>query len=800
MTTVANIANQIGLEERPGERGVLMAMVSGKPRHAYLSDAAEIDPAGYEALYAASGLFRDGSIKGNAGRSAENLTRVLWLPFDADLLDYMGCQPSSTDEGKAARKALQAELGAMPDDELHGLISALRTDLESTFAKVGMPVHRLDYTGYGLCAYVYVDEADQTRIEDARAAHKHLVEAINNQYGDRLVDPQCSDAGTRVTRVPESHNNKGAVPRLVQALIPYTGQTCPLGHRPGTQRPMAAFIPSTGDGMSQEDAQAFIAAMSPFWSLGQRHAVALAVAGMLAKAGIPESQAIQIVEALSHTDGDVWTQAITEVQTTYRRARAGSLIAGFTQLRSLMTPAALTFVDAMLDRYRVASQAASGPVSVGVFDVVGAVNTERLSDAVRSLKNAKGLDDEARNKRISDLFPLPPANAYFGSFGRWKDLMSPTTEAPEVFHLGAALTAFGAMMERRVCVEYASEPLYGNLYTTLIGSTGKTRKDTAIKRVMYVGQRQEGLRVIVPPYHIGKDVSSAEGIVNTLKEHANTILYLTELSHLQKNAQRKGTRTIMDRLIEAWDTPTVLENLTKGNPLQARNPFLSIIAATQPTRLADNMTDEDIESGFANRWLFIFGKPRENMSRPPKVDWSAAWDVYVDWFDAISSYPQGSILQWDGTADKLWDDWYYSLNGSRSETDDEDAMSIRHPVLAQKLALTFAVSERSRVISIRHVEAAIALIEWMWSIIRELMRGWGVGVDSQIELTVIQALTRFGPMQRRHLQQKCSRRRWSGRDFAAVFRAMMENGQVLVDAMGVVSLPIEHGSPYRSTA
>lgn len=776
MTTVANIANQIGLEERPGERGVLMAMVSGKPRHAYLSDAAEIDPAGYEALYAASGLFRDGSIKGNAGRSAENLTRVLWLPFDADLLDYMGCQPSSTDEGKAARKALQAELGAMPDDELHGLIKALRTDLEATFTKIGVPMHRLDYTGYGLCAYVYVDEADQTRIEDARAAHKHLVEAINNQYGDRLVDPQCSDAGTRVTRVPESHNNKGAVPRLVQALIPYTGQTCPLGQRPGTQRPMAAFIPSTGDGMSQEDAQAFIAAMSPFWSLGQRHAVALAVAGMLAKAGIPESQAIQIVEALSHTDGDVWTQAITEVQTTYRRARAGSLIAGFTQLRSLMTPSALSFVDAMLDRYRVASQAASGPVSVGVFDVVGAASKFKKSD------------------ELPDGIEEIPAVCYTGWFKNYVDLVEPLCESPKSFHLASALVLAGATFGRSVCARYVSKNVYGNTYMMLVGLAGSSRKDTAIEIALdmpnHRGPGHHAFDANTVPYKVSTDIGSAEGMINLLSKTPNVLLYATEYQRLAQNAKRQNS-TIFPLLTAAWNAPRIVENVTKGNPLEAKFPYLSAIVAVQPGILASEMRQADIESGYATRWMFVTGKGKdEDIPDPDDIDETTAWKMYRELLATRKYYEEKagergeSRLYLSPQAKERWIDWYKDDRKRIVANEDEASMKSRLGTHVRKVALIYAASDRASQIELKHLEPAIAFVEWSWANTQLLMKDWGVSVWLQLENRIETVLKEHGAILRKDLAYKCRGRQWGAREFAQVLDAMVKNGTVIPNSSG----------------
>lgn len=777
MTTVANIANHIGLEERPGERGVLMAMVNGKPRHAYLGDAMAESVDGFEALYAASGLFRDGSIKGNTGRSAENLTRVIWLPFDADLLDYMGCQPSSTDEGKAARKALQSELGSMPDDELHGLIAALRTDLESTFAKLSIPMHRLDYTGYGLCAYVYVDEQDQTRIDDARAAHKHLVEAVNNQYGDRLVDPQCSDAGTRVTRLPETINRKGTFPRLVQTLIPYTGQTCPLGHRPGTPRPMAQMIPVTGDGMSQEDAQQFIAAMAPFWSLGQRHAVALAVAGMLAKAGIPESQAVEIVAALSHTDGDVWTQSITEVHTTYRRARAGSTIAGFTQLRSLMTPAALAFVDAMLDRYRVASQATSGPVSVGVFDVVGA------SSAKPATPNAAAFEPTE----------LPTA-ARYGWIGEYIELVEPTTEAPDSFHFACGMTMLGACIGRRVALFHSSERLHPNLYTLLIGPSGRARKDTAIKRSLALPQLQPpstmALTTLGIPFRVIRDISSAEGLIRVLSKQPNIYFYATEFSKLMHNATRESTSSIAPTLMEAFDTPTVLSNTVKSEQEsnEARNPFLSVMAAVQPEILSDLIGNQQQYSGFLNRWLLIVGDGKGPRPTPPNLDESAGWKLMKRAMDSIQSYPEGSVVHIGAKADERWREWYVASYPSGSASSQEDAMGIRLGTLIKKAALIHAVMDKSSIVETYHLDAAISLVEWSWGHTKRLLPTWGESPDAALQRKIIETLQRKGPsLHKRTIQQYAGNRSGPGM-FARTIKFMVENGELVVTPDNMVSI------------
>src|SRR5690606_39170619 len=200
-----------------------------------------------------------------------------------------------------------------------------------------------------------------------------------------------------------------------------------------------------------------------------------------------------------------------------------------------------------------------------------------------------------------------------GWIGEYVELMLPTTEAPASYHYGVGMTLVGATIGRRVGVSYGSDPLYANLYCLLIGRSGRSRKDTAIKRATRLVMEPVQLgpeRIVDSGVRVSTDIGSAEGLIRILKDQPNTLLYLTEFARLLQQARRKGTQTILPVLIEAFDTPPVLENLNKADPLEARYPYLSVLSATQPEILAGLMADDDLHSGFANRWLYIVGTGR----------------------------------------------------------------------------------------------------------------------------------------------------------------------------------------------
>jgi hypothetical protein len=238
--------------------------------------------------------------------------------------------------------------------------------------------------------------------------------------------------------------------------------------------------------------------------------------------------------------------------------------------------------------------------------------------------------------------PIPPG-AIRGWLERYVDLMEPTTEAPDAFHVASAMTFVGAMIGKRVGLFHASDELYANFYTLLIGPSGRSRKDTAIRRM-------RGMFFVPPPP--GKPLIAT------------------------------GMPFMM--LIEAFDCPPSLQNNTvggvedsKGKPREARNPFVSIIATVQPEILAELIGSQQQYSGFLNRWLLVCGDGKGARPNPPPVDTARSYELIHEADAAIKSYPDGTLLRLDGDAESRWGDWYVATYPKGQESAQEDAMGIR---------------------------------------------------------------------------------------------------------------------------
>lgn len=718
-------------------------------------------------MYYSTGTFPvETTFQQKGDRSGENVQRIIELPFDFDLYQYLGC------ERDVVLELSQAEL--MP------LIDNLQREVERMMAEVALPISRLDYTGNGIAAFVRLPGHGPKVAAEARALHSAIVGRINTVWGGEFADRKVADAGSRIMRIPFGLNRKvsrdGVVAERTIRTIYQTEAvadevTLRIAAGPLHLARTARAVPKSGKAMDGADLDLIVGAIADHWQEGQRHAVALGLAAMLAKAGVPESQAVTIISALAASDPEA-SDRLTAVHTTYDRYRRGAEIEGYFALREFLPADALAFVDGQLDRIRTATW-----------------DSSTLTFGGKPIKSGEDFDDKHRPVQF-DEYPEPPEAAFYGWFKRYVDLMHPTTEASRGFHLVCALTVAGSVVGRRVAAWYNSERLYPNQYSLLVGPTGSSRKGTSMKRAYRLPEyRGRSLRNAHPkPFERVSNVGSGASVVKTLKEFPNTLLTLEEATTLFSNMRRQGGDELIDRMIEAWDTPATLQDNVKNNPNTATDFFLSMLAGTQPGRLEDSLGANEIDSGLANRLGIFFGVRRELVAIAPDVDEIASAALYTDLYHSVHSYPEGGTLRMDDEAAAVWETWYRAYSEEQC-SEDELSMRIRHPDMAQKWALLFAITDRAESIQLPHLTAAFAILDWMWAGIKRRLPSWGGTQDRKIEEMIFQKLREHGrPMKKRDLQRKCQRRQWSGVDFSKVFKAMVENGHLSVDAKLMVAL------------
>jgi hypothetical protein len=749
---IRDAVSSLGYEETTDQSLCIASLVNGTMQQRTLAQCHHRDLESLGDAYIATGAFRPSALQSdNTGRTRENLVRVYDLPFDFDLTDYTGLS--------------RRDVLALSDGERDVYLSALQDEAEYICSLCDIPLTTWVSTGHGLLALARLATPDQTRIADAIALHASLVERINDVFGSPLADPQVKDAGTRLVRLPGSRNMKGAVPRPCRILHELDGdEPLHLSAFSFATRPSAPprrLIPKNGRELDKEVEDALVLAITNDYIEGSRHGISLGLAGLFGKASIPRAQAERIIEAVARGDAEV-RDRLRAVSTTYARIERGLDVKGYTHLQSFLSPAVLAYVDNALEPLRV-----SRTIEVDIQFI-----------------------PEKPSQSASRALAPCPEEAYHGWFNAYREIMTPTTEASAVYHLGTALVYAGSLAGRRVST-HLGRTLYPNLFLTLVGETGKSRKDTAMGRgaCFFLGRPENSHDIYAQPFSTLRGVTSGEGLIDHLSENPNTILYLSELSTMVRRARRQGTLTLMPTLIELWDcNPRIdLSRAGKDGLRGVDNPFLSLLAATTPQTLADDMTGADIESGFANRVLWIFGESTTRMADPPSPDEAMSRRLYNELREALALYPRDTRLTKDEHARQLWKEWY-DRDGERAYGNETEAqMAQRMGANIHRVALIYAICEAAAFITEQHLGAAIALVEWAFQSTREHARRWGWDDDAKLGTTILDALS-GGPVRNTDLARFLGER-VGAPQLQKVLKALLETGQAVLCAPGVYGLP-----------
>ena len=741
MNTVAATLAALGVEPADDADLVFAVIDHGCTHYTYPQVAGKDVAADFpKGLCLAGGEFEPGAIfvpkKEGGGRQKSNVARVFWLAFDADLKDFLGLDEAGVED-----------MRRWDQPTLDGFLRDLRGAVEDAFAAVGLPMHRLDCTGYGLCAYAVIDPAIRGKVEPLDRLYKHLVALLNEAAGEELFDKQVSDAGTRIARLPGSVNAKNpSMPRPVVTLFRQDGYLdAALANRlmetAPPRRERTATSPSApGTRVLRDDeVDAIVHAVAPFYSTGRRHLLARHVAGFLIKAGVSDEQTERVIWLLSADDEEQWDR-LNCVRTTRRRIEAGLDVQGYSGLRQEMGPAGaaqLDYVDGLLRP-----------------------PTPRLVLPARDLE-VPSLRREA--------WPDPPQSCWRPFFQRYLDLVAPCTEAPPAFHLASALAISGSIVGRRAWVEYAGR-LYPNLYLLLIGSAGTSRKSTAMRLAESWRGVAEGVAFWNPPFSVIRDATTSAFLLKHLNDNPTTLLVLDEYARLLKTTRRDYAADVPSLILSLYTGDPVEHNVASGTT-RVEAPHFSILAGIQPGVLATEMAGDGLRSGFVSRFLHFPGEGQDFNPFPPGADRVGIARLFRE-LDAFADV--AGVVPMTSTARDQWADWYVNDKKRPVSSEAEDAARVRLADNALKVALLYAVSEGESFINVYHLGAATDLIEWQWGCVRSMLPRWGATVTRRIQSRITQVLGER-PMTRWEVMRAVDDPDWDLEQASKVFDLMTKN-------------------------
>ncbi len=381
---------------------------------------------------------------------------------------------------------------------------------------------------------------------------------------------------------------------------------------------------------------------------------------------------------------------------------------------------------------------------------------------------------EERPPNVAAPFPPVPDSVWRGWFGLYRDAMAPTTEAPDAYHLGAALVSAGLVLGRS-CYTVQGRRVYPNIYALLMGPSG-IKKDTAMERGELV-LPPPGLRVA--EYIRLPNISSAEGLIEQMKGGHPVLVTISEMSTLLKQAKREGTSNIIPWLTSLYDCPPEARLPTRKDPITAKSPYLCVLAASTPDWFDADVTDDLIRGGFLGRFLFFTGDAKPDLPRPPEANPLAVLALRTRLYEVADELKKlgrrngdesGVSIPLSEDAGRWFDSWYPRRNRA-NDTDDLATLFRRVPMFVQKIAMLYAVLDGQVEITADDLELALEVVRLSQAYVRGRYARWGASEDARLGTRMLEYIHQSDcKITRRQI-----RMRFGGRVKTGVFEAVIRN-------------------------
>lgn len=363
-----------------------------------------------------------------------------------------------------------------------------------------------------------------------------------------------------------------------------------------------------------------------------------------------------------------------------------------------------------------------------------------LLKAADASLDTKPLDLDAKDKGESVLpsVPVEPdydvatnpwpdklgEDAYYGLTGEVVRAIEPETEADPVAILSQFLVGFGNMIGRNCYYRVESTRHYPNLFIVLVGQSSRARKGTSWHRALRVlercGDEQWSLHRVL------SGLSSGEGLIWEVRdptirvtadeeketdpgvEDKRLLIVEEEFQSVLAVGKREGN-ILGGVLRSAWDTGK-LGTLTKHSPARCAAGHISIISHITRDELVASVHSTQAHNGFLNRFLW-FAVQRSRLlpfGGKDNVTFAMADRLELAWKFAVLC--EREVVMSEPTKE-LWRDQYPVLTADRKGL--FGAITSRSEAQVIRLALVYALLDKSIVIELPHLKAALAIEKYV---------------------------------------------------------------------------------------
>jgi hypothetical protein len=187
------------------------------------------------------------------------------------------------------------------------------------------------------------------------------------------------------------------------------------------------------------------------------------------------------------------------------------------------------------------------------------------------------------------------------------------------------------------------------------------------------------------------------------------LVYEPEFSSALRVMNRDGN-TLSAQLRQGWDSGA-LRILTKNSPVQATNSHLSLISHITKPELLRYLNSTECANGFGNRFLWGCVKRSKLLPEGGNLPPDTLQDVISRVKAAIEFAATPQEIRRDPEARKMWHAAYPALTADRPGL--LGSILARAEAQTMRAALIYALLDCSQFIQRRHLEAALAVIDFV---------------------------------------------------------------------------------------
>lgn len=308
-------------------------------------------------------------------------------------------------------------------------------------------------------------------------------------------------------------------------------------------------------------------------------------------------------------------------------------------------------------------------------------------------------------------WPAPPGDAvWHGPAGELVRAVAPQTEADPVAMLAQLLVVFGSVLGRTAHWAVGGRRHYCNLFVAIVGPSSIGRKGTALDLAeLLLGDLDDAWTSSNP--HRG--MVSGEGFIHAVRDPDVTdkraLWVEPEFGSVAGVIARDGNN-LSGKVREAFDSGN-LASASKAEPVRASDAHISIIAHTTFRELRENLSAREYSNGFVNRYMWVCARMSQvltsggNLALLDLDEFKRAFGRALTFARSASVMRQAMPLDTESQA--LWATLYPELVRPRPGVLCE--VTARSYVILRRLAVVYAVLDRSRQVRRPHLDAAVEL-------------------------------------------------------------------------------------------